>query len=105
MAAYQARQKGLIRGAVINIEELLAHGTLNEQQKHQVDEYAQYVLHILREEVEAREPEPGETMYNLLESIKAMLDVADLEQRQLNDIEIPIVTEHAQGLLGFSRGA
>jgi hypothetical protein len=104
MATYQATPKGLIRGAVIQIEELLAHGTLNKQQKHQMAEEAQCMLHILGEEAEAREPEPEETIGGLLESIKTILDVADLEQRQLNAIEIPIVTEHAQGLLSFYRG-
>src|SRR5207248_2081936 len=101
--AIQATPKGLIRGAIIDIEELqlLAHDTLNEQQRQQVIEDCQHILQILGEEVEARNPEPGETIDSLIKGINAMLDVADLEQRQLNDIEIPIVADHAQGLLGL----
>jgi hypothetical protein len=103
MTTYQATPKGLIRGAIIDIEELLAHGMLNEQQQQQVIEDAQRILQILGEEAEAREPEPGETAQSLLKGINAMLDVADLEQRQLNAIEIPIVIDNAQGLLGLFR--
>jgi len=99
--AIQATQKGLIRGATIDVEELLAHGTFNEQQRQQVIGDCQRILQILGEKVEAREPEPGETIQSLIKGINAMLDVADIEQRQLNAIEIPIVADHAQGLLGF----
>jgi len=99
-ASYSATPKGLVRGAVIDIEEIVQQrsiGDLTEQERETVKRDAQAIIEALggRPMIE---PQPR-SLEDALAGINAVLDMADHQRRQLDALECDTVIDAAGSIL------
>jgi hypothetical protein len=100
MAFYAATSKGLVRGATIEIEEVVglrSIGELDEQERALMRAAAQTIIDALGG-VAMIEPEQR-SIGEALKGTNAVLDVADIERRELNTLERDIVIDAALSIL------
>jgi hypothetical protein len=100
MASYSATPKGLVRGAVIDIEETVKQRPLSdlaEQERATVQEDAQAIINALGGQAMI-EPEQ-KSLEEALSTINAILDVADHQQRPLDTLERDVVIDAAGSIL------
>ncbi len=108
MTSFRATPKGLVRGAVIDIEETLQQrsiGDLAEQERATVLTDAQAIIDTLTAQgmTDMLDPE-RKTLQEALKDMNTVLDVADGERRQLTPVEGAIVIHAARAILLLFQG-
>lgn len=103
MTLYRATSLGMIRGAIVSIEETVRQRAINdltEQERAAVLSDAQTILDILAEQGTINVPEPEHTtLSDALKDINTVLDVASAQSRPPDPLERAAVARATRAIL------